>query len=285
MDRDRLPSGPSSQAQLAPEYLPGRTQDAAIQPDPHRRLTREPEEIVPLDYVGSSGASQRRRPSGPAGPASDQQTLSTAFDQPLPPAPTDIGSARGDIVERVDPRRRPLSFNRGGSLEPQSEIDWIVPRSEPVTEKLEPHRKTVGERLDPTLLTAILEKDNYAWKAKTTGYALNAAIGLQVLLGSLTTGLSVVTSGRQAQVVTAVLGGLATVVASYLARARGTREPELSIARVKDLEQFIRECQAFKMDYGHIIDNQYDTDLRRLRERFEELLGNGNGDRKLSQPV
>lgn len=30
-----------------------------------------------------------------------------------------------------------------------------------------------------------------------TGYALNIAIGLQVIIGSLTTGLSVVTEGKQ----------------------------------------------------------------------------------------
>lgn len=73
------------------------------------------------------------------------------------------------------------------------------------------------------------------------------------------------------------LGGLATIVASYLARARGSNEPELSITRVKDLEQFIRECEAFKMDYGHILGDKYDTRLDTLRRRFEELLGNANG--------
>lgn len=59
------------------------------------------------------------------------------------------------------------------------------------------HGKTAGERLDPTLLTAIAEKEKYAFKARMTGFALNAAIGMQVVLGALTTGLSVVTSGRQ----------------------------------------------------------------------------------------
>lgn len=44
---------------------------------------------------------------------------------------------------------------------------------------------------------AMAERDKYAWKAKMTGYALNIAIGLQVLLGALTTGLSVVTTGHQ----------------------------------------------------------------------------------------
>ena len=76
---------------------------------------------------------------------------------------------------------------------------------------------------------------------------------------------------------TAVLGGFATIVASYLARARGSNEPELSITRVKDLEQFIRDCEAFKMDSGHVLDNSLDPKLFELRNRFEDLLGNGNG--------
>lgn len=58
---------------------------------------------------------------------------------------------------------------------------------------------SVGERLLPTLNMAHVERDKYAVKAKMTGYALNAAIGLQVLLGSLTTGLSAAaTTGKQA---------------------------------------------------------------------------------------
>jgi len=76
---------------------------------------------------------------------------------------------------------------------------------------------------------------------------------------------------------TAVLGGLSTVVASYLARTRGSNEPELSITRVKDLEQFIRECEALNLDRGHLSGERFDADLDRLRRTFEELLGNGNG--------
>lgn len=72
-------------------------------------------------------------------------------------------------------------------------------------------------------------------------------------------------------------GGLSTVVASYLARARGSNEPELSITRVKDLEQFIRECEAFQMDFGHLFGSDHDEQLETLRRRFEELLGNANG--------
>lgn len=160
----------------------------------------------------------------------------------------------------------------------RSGIDWIVP----VDEKAGNRPCSLGDRLELTLANAIAEKEKYAWKAKVTAWALNVAIGLQVLLGSLTTGLSAVTSGRQTSIMTAILGGLSTVVASYLARARGSNEPELSITRVKDLEQFIRECQAFKLDYGATLGSELDPRLNALRGRFEELLGNANGERKLS---
>jgi hypothetical protein len=72
-------------------------------------------------------------------------------------------------------------------------------------------------------------------------------------------------------------GGMNTLVAAYLARARGSNEPELSITRVKDLEQFIRECQAFQMDHGHVLTGEFDRQLIGLRHRFEELLGNASG--------
>lgn len=66
-------------------------------------------------------------------------------------------------------------------------------------------------------------------------------------------------------------------MASYLARARGSNEPELSITRVKDLEQFIRECRNFEKDYGEDMTNKYQPVVDRFRERFESLLGNANG--------
>jgi hypothetical protein len=57
--------------------------------------------------------------------------------------------------------------------------------------------KPVEERLKDTLEVAGTEKAKYAKKAQLSGYALNIAIGLQVLFGSLTTALSVVTKGSQ----------------------------------------------------------------------------------------
>lgn len=127
------------------------------------------------------------------------------------------------------------------------------------------------------------------------GYLLNAAIGLQVLLGALVTGLSAAVSPARVSLrlfhallfrlltwskvglVTSILGGLSTLVASYLARMRGSNEPELSITRTKDLDQFIRECDSFQMDRGHVAGGEEDHALEEFRRRFEELLGNANG--------
>jgi len=72
-------------------------------------------------------------------------------------------------------------------------------------------------------------------------------------------------------------GAIATLVASYLARARGSNEPELSITRRTDLDQFIRDCQAFRMDNGHALGHKYDDAIIGFRRKFEELLGNPIG--------
>lgn len=73
---------------------------------------------------------------------------------------------------------------------------------------------------------------------------------------------------------TLLKGGLSTVVASYLARSRGTNEPEKSNAKVKDLDHFIRECRAFELDHGHIVGNELDHILIEKRKQLEVLLGN-----------
>ncbi|KAF8804053.1 hypothetical protein BYT27DRAFT_7194771 [Phlegmacium glaucopus] len=192
--------------------------------------------------------------------------------------PQDIRVSQPMVTDQA----RSITLERRGSLGPRSALDWIVPLDDGPKSMRE---RTVGERLDPTLLTAIAEKNKHASKAKLTGFMLNAAIGLQVVLGSLTTGLSVVTTGRQTSIMTAILGGLATVVASYLARMRGSNEPELSNTRVKDLDQFVRECEAFKMDHGHMLGKDYNRELENFRHRFEDLLGNVNGERRSTLPV
>ncbi|KAF9534016.1 hypothetical protein CPB83DRAFT_844969 [Crepidotus variabilis] len=186
-------------------------------------------------------------------------------EEPLPPLPT----AR-TVEYRPNLGRRVTSATR------RSNIDWIVPMAEgDFPEK--GRGLTYGERLAPTLLEANNERLKFARKAKVAGWMLNIAIGLQVLLGSLTTGLSAVaTSGKSMAIPTTILGALATIVASYLARARGLNEPQASIARTKSLDQFIRECKAFDMDCGHLTGPipENDDKLHGLRRRFEELLGN-----------
>ena len=69
-------------------------------------------------------------------------------------------------------------------------------------------------------------------------------------------------------------GALATLVASYLARARGSNESSLSITRTRDLQQFIRQCEIFQMDHGNEMGDRFDTELEGFRTHFEELLGN-----------
>ncbi|KAG1898492.1 uncharacterized protein F5891DRAFT_1190876 [Suillus fuscotomentosus] len=196
--------------------------------------------------------------------------------EPVPQAPPPTRSRDGHVMRGLS--RRTIS---GQAPISASGLGWIVP----VEEK--PHRRTIEERLRPTIRNAESERERYAIKAKMTGWALNVAIGLQVLLGALTTGLSAALSGKQISVVVSVLGGMSTIVASYLARARGSNEPELSIARVKDLDQFLRVCLAFEMDHGHQYgtpENGLNHQLEYLRRRFEELLGNADGQRKLSSP-
>ncbi|KII84750.1 hypothetical protein PLICRDRAFT_340772 [Plicaturopsis crispa FD-325 SS-3] len=149
--------------------------------------------------------------------------------------------------------------------------------------------RSIQDRLEPTLDVARRERNRYAKRAKATGYALNIAIGLQVVIGALITGLSAVTVGRQTSIMTAIMGGFSSIVASYLARARGSNEPELSIQRCKDLEQFIRECEAFQLDKGHLnpepgSECEEEKKLVELRDRFEELLGNANGERRMATP-
>ncbi|KAH9475178.1 hypothetical protein JR316_0012289 [Psilocybe cubensis] len=180
---------------------------------------------------------------------------SRSTEQDLPPVPEKIVPL-GD--NHPDPRAAPLSTRR--LSRPLSEdVDTRRLTRSSFNTQSAPRIKTAGERLEPTLVSARVAQEKYTAKAKVTGFLLNAAIGLQVLLG-----------------------GISTLVASYLARTRGSNEPELSIARVKDLDHFIRECEAFQMDHGHKSDSDLDARIDDLRRKFEDLLGNGNGERKLS---
>ena len=77
---------------------------------------------------------------------------------------------------------------------------------------------------------------------------------------------------------TSVLGGAGTVVASYLARSKGTGELDICKKRVSNLKRFNRECEAFIKDYGDVETNPKNSMLNyricELRNHFEMLLGN-----------
>jgi hypothetical protein len=94
----------------------------------------------------------------------------------------------------------------------------------------------VGERLQPTVTFAESERSKYASKgafkfcdvvastltgcirlAKMTGLALNIAIGLQVVIGALITGLAAVTTGRHVRFLSCIL--------SYFVAERAFRHP------------------------------------------------------------
>jgi hypothetical protein len=86
--------------------------------------------------------------------------------------------------------------------------------------------------------------------AKWTNILVNIAMTVQILLGALTTGLSAAVTGRQISIVTSIFGGLTTIVASYLARVRGSGEPEGARARAHALDHFIREVENVVLDRG-----------------------------------
>jgi len=285
-----IPIGQSSQSQAHPEVQepspsvePERV-DRAVSPHSQLAATEKP----PL----GSSESEGDRPQSQDFVASEKPLIGSSegqspgrtpaygrypeFDIPQPPPAARNGLRDGHI------KRGPSRRSATGHVRPNgSGIGWIVPEIED-----KPHRHTIGFRLAPTIANAKIERERYAAKARVTGLALNIAIGLQVTLGALTTGISASLTGKRVSIGISILGGMTTLVASYLARTRGSNEPELSITRVKDLDHFLRDCSAFDMDKGHEYGTpELDAQLDHLRKRFEELLGNADGQRKLSPPV
>ncbi|KAG1796346.1 uncharacterized protein HD556DRAFT_1360702 [Suillus plorans] len=288
-----IPTGQSSQSQARPSQPEVQKPSPSVEPErvdravsPHSQLTAT--EKRPL----GSSESEGDRPQSQDFVASDKPLIGSSegqspgripaygrypeFDISQPPPVARNGLRDGHI------KRGPSRRSATGHVRPNgSGIGWIVPEIED-----KPHRHTIGFRLAPTIANAKIERERYAAKARVTGLALNIAIGLQVALGALTTGISASLTGRQTSIGISILGGMTTMVASYLARTRGSNEPELSITRVKDLDHFLRDCSAFDMDKGHEYGTpELDAQLDQLRKRFEELLGNGDGQRKLSPPV
>jgi SMODS and SLOG-associating 2TM effector domain len=74
-----------------------------------------------------------------------------------------------------------------------------------------------------------------------------------------------------------MLGGASTLVASYLARTKGTNEPQASKYRAKALDHFLREIESFDLDHGHEMGDKWDEKIIGFRLGLESILGNHPG--------
>ncbi|EAU83255.2 hypothetical protein CC1G_11891 [Coprinopsis cinerea okayama7 len=284
MDRDRQRNEPApSQVKDTPPVHPP--------PDPANTSNEPKEDENPKSITTASTTITHVSAGHPPSPSQDKlvesKSLATLehrgermsmrhLDHALPPLPRSYEEAPLSVLRRG----RTYDTIRGGP--PPSNLDWIVP----LDEKSVMRPKSIAERLAPTIENAKSHRQKFSKKAKQTGLTLNVAIALQVILGSLTTGLSVVaTTGRQTAIQTTILGGLTTIIASYLARQRGSGEPEFSMMRVKDLDKFIRETEAYLLDHGHCSGPEYDQKIEYYRQAFEEILGNGTQDSKTTPPA
>ncbi|KAI0285713.1 hypothetical protein BC826DRAFT_1050841 [Russula brevipes] len=74
-----------------------------------------------------------------------------------------------------------------------------------------------------------------------------------------------------------MLGGASTVVASYLARTKGSNEPQFSLLRSQALKHFLREIEAFVLDHGHEVGNKWNRQIVGFRLGLERILGSHHG--------
>jgi SMODS and SLOG-associating 2TM effector domain len=74
-------------------------------------------------------------------------------------------------------------------------------------------------------------------KAQSVGYAVNIVLALQVIVGALITGIAAAAAPESSRISTSVLGGISTLIAGFLARVRGSGEPELSKEKIEILEK------------------------------------------------
>lgn len=79
---------------------------------------------------------------------------------------------------------------------------------------------------------------------------------------------------KTSTIVTAVLSGVATLAGTYVVRERGADEPGASRRRVQNIDQLVRDIQAFIMDHGHLVTSDYDRKIDKYRWRFESIMGN-----------
>lgn len=156
-----------------------------------------------------------------------------------------------------------MDGNTHPSTRLQSGLEWIPEKR---------RENTVYDRLEPTLVIARVEQKKFESKAKQYGMALNVAIGLQVAVGALTTGVAAATTGRSTSIGVSILGGLSTMLASFLAKARGSGEPDFSNLRARELDTFIREADAWILDHRYNVGSEYDETINMFRARYERII-------------
>ncbi|KAI9455705.1 hypothetical protein BJY52DRAFT_1279315 [Lactarius psammicola] len=269
-----LPPAPQSPAQ--PPVLgdqPARVEIHAPEPTPALRTvpTRPPSTL-------SASRIEGERPL-PAVPAN--ATLPPRMEAPLRArVASDLGNGdahrplRRSEVYLAQPLERPGSRiyrQRPATYPSESEPqDVLVPRVTSLRQNIDYSPGSVGARLHPTLDEAVKVRDSASLQAKWITYSINIAIALQVVLGALTTALGASLTGNSTRISIAVLGSLSTLVASYLARTRGTSEPESSLLREQAISNFIRQLRAFILDHG--IEKGHDQVVEKFRKEFERLL-------------
>ncbi|KAI9443632.1 hypothetical protein H4582DRAFT_1807980, partial [Lactarius indigo] len=107
--------------------------------------------------------------------------------------------------------------------------------------------------------------------AQWTRWALNATIAGQVLIGAVALGSAL--RGRHKSIAISILSGASTFVASYSTHARGSDERRALLLRVKALNHFLREIQAFQLIHGHEVSREWDKKLDGFRLDLEKMLG------------
>ncbi|KAK0218754.1 hypothetical protein IW262DRAFT_1483193 [Armillaria fumosa] len=195
-----------------------------------------------------SETSTFEKPSGP---------IATTVQEPtsIPPAQTCTSSQHINNTSRSANSSNILQMRHDRAnrpLAPAPTLDWIVLQATAFSssdqlahlKQTDRHTqvKTAAERLRPTIVMSEEARKMYAERAMMNGYAMNVAIGIQLLVSSLTTAISALVTGREITIVLPIL--------AFLTKARGSTEPEQSLMAARDLEQFIRECKAFLVDFG-----------------------------------
>ncbi|KAH9023778.1 hypothetical protein EDB85DRAFT_1869165 [Lactarius pseudohatsudake] len=135
--------------------------------------------------------------------------------------------------------------------------------------------KSVGDQLQPMTTAATTERNKAARAAQWRGWALNAAIASQVLIGAMALGAA--SRSQDIWVAIFILCGVSTFLASYLARTYGSDERRASLLRVKALNHLLREIEAFQLIHGHEISREWDEKIDGFRLSLENMLGNQPG--------